>query len=253
MDIRINNVNAWYQQNHVLKDVTLSMPENDIFAFIGPSGCGKTTLLRSINRLNDLIHGFHLEGEISIDGVDIYENKDSRFIRELRCKIGMVFQQPNPLATTVMKNMLLPVNERYLVNKTTIKNMAIEKLKAVYLFDEVKDRLNKSALSLSGGQQQRLSIARAMMLEPKIILMDEPCSALDPTSTMKIEELLQELKKEYTIIIVTHNMEQARRISTNVAFFFEGLVVESGKTEELFTNPKTQLMENYITGRKWIG
>jgi len=251
--LSINNVNAWYKYNHALKDVSIKIPANDIYAFIGPSGCGKTTLLRSINRLNDLIDGFKLNGEIAIDGDNVYgndgEKRGSRYVQELRASIGMVFQQPNPLPTTVMKNMLLPIKERYKIKKHEMIEKSIENLKAASLFEEVKDRLHKSAMSLSGGQQQRLCIARALMLDPKIILLDEPCSALDPISTMKIEDLLMELKKKYTIIIVTHNMEQARRIASNVSFFFEGEIVESGSTEDLFLKPKTERLHKYIKGK----
>jgi len=251
--LSIDRVDAWYGQNHALKDISLKIPANDIYAFIGPSGCGKTTLLRSINRLNDLVSGFKLQGEISIDGENVYETngskKGSRYVQELRANIGMVFQQPNPLPTTIMKNMLLPMKERYKAEKHEMIEKSVENLKAASLFEEIEDRLHKSALSLSGGQQQRLCIARALMLDPKIILLDEPCSALDPISTMKIEDLLMELKKDYTIIIVTHNMEQARRIASNIAFFFEGEVIESGTTRDMFVYPKTERLQNYIKGK----
>jgi len=251
--LEINGVNAWYRQNHALKDVSLRIPANDIYAFIGPSGCGKTTLLRSINRLNDLINGFRIEGEISIDGENIYDDgksgNASHYVRELRSSIGMVFQQPNPLPTTIMKNMLLPVKERYKAKKHEMIERSVNNLKAASLYEEIEDRLHKSALSLSGGQQQRLCIARALMLDPKIILLDEPCSALDPISTMKIEDLLMELKENYTIIIVTHNMEQARRIASNISFFFEGEIVESGSKEDIFLNPTAERLQKYIKGK----
>jgi phosphate transport system ATP-binding protein len=233
-----------------LSDVSLDIPERDIFAFIGPSGCGKTTLLRSINRLNDLIRSFSLEGSIRIDGIDIYADKSARFAQDLRCEIGMVFQQPNPLPMTILNNLLLPMSERYHCGNAIMEERAIEKLKSVYLYDEVKDKLHKSALSLSGGQQQRLCIARALMLEPKIILLDEPCSALDPNATTKIEELLVALKRDYTIIIVTHNMEQARRIASNTAFFLNGKIIESGSTMDIFARPQDERTYDYVTGRR---
>ncbi|MDR0469611.1 MAG: phosphate ABC transporter ATP-binding protein, partial [Peptococcaceae bacterium] len=211
--VHIKDVTCYYAENAALRDVNLEIPANSIFAFIGPSGCGKTTLLRSINRMNDLIQSFRLTGAIEINGENIYDLHTTREVKNLRRSIGMIFQQPNPLPTSIIKNMLMPIREHYYGNSEHFRDVAIEKLKTAALYDEIKARLNKTALSLSGGQQQRLCIARALMLEPKIMLFDEPCSALDPIATYKIEDMLAELKKECTIIIVTHNMEQAKRIS----------------------------------------
>jgi phosphate transport system ATP-binding protein len=244
--IKIDNVNIRYGDNHVLSDVSIDVPKNSIYAFIGPSGCGKTTMLRSINRMNDFISDFKLTGQITLEGMDIYADKKPQ---NLRKKIGMVFQQPNPLPISIMQNMILPMTEHYKDTIVNFKSLAIEKLKACALYDEVKEKLNKSAFDLSGGQQQRLCIARALMLEPSVILFDEPCSALDPISTHTIEDLLLELKKERTIIIVTHNMEQARRVSDYTAFFYNGVIVEAGKTSKLFLTPETELLEKYITGK----
>jgi phosphate transport system ATP-binding protein len=244
--LRIENVSISYGEKRVLTDISLAIPKNSIYAFIGPSGCGKTTLLRSINRMNDFVPGFKLTGNILLDETDIYAGKKAE---DLRKKIGMVFQQPNPLPVSILRNMILPVSERYRSSAASFKNIATGKLQACALYDEVADKLNKPAFALSGGQQQRLCIARALMLEPDVILFDEPCSALDPVSTFKIEELLRELKKDRTIIIVTHNMEQARRISDNTAFFYNGTVVESGETLKLFSGPETELLDKYIRGK----
>jgi len=244
--VKIENVNIWYGKNRVLKDVSLEMPKRSIFAFIGPSGCGKTTLLRSLNRMNDFIRGFRLSGTVLMDGQNIYEDKRPQ---NLRKKIGMVFQQPNPLPTTILRNMTLPLSEHYRIPAAQIKRTALDKLISCVLYDEVKDKLNNPAFALSGGQQQRLCIARALMLDPSVILFDEPCSALDPISTFKIEDLLNELKKERTIIIVTHNMEQAKRIADYTAFFYNGAVVESGETTKLFSKPETELLDRYIRGK----
>jgi phosphate transport system ATP-binding protein len=244
--VKIKNVNIQYGGNRVLNDISLTIPRNNIYAFIGPSGCGKTTLLRSINRMNEFVPGFKLTGNIILDDTDIYAGKKAEYLRK---KIGMVFQQPNPLPVSILRNMALPVSEAYRTSASMIKKMAEEKLKACALYDEVADKLNKPAFALSGGQQQRLCIARALMLEPDVILFDEPCSALDPVSTFKIEELLKELKQDRTIIIVTHNMEQARRISDNTAFFYNGTVVESGETLKLFSGPETELLDKYIRGK----
>jgi len=246
--LRIEGVNAWYGKNHVLADVSLNIPKNSIYAFIGPSGCGKTTLLRSINRLNDLVPSYRLDGLIEIGGEDIYSRKGSQFVENLRKRCGMVFQQPNPLPMTIMQNMLFPVREQTKMPRQQMRDLAYEKLKLADLFDEVSGKLNKPAFGLSGGQQQRLCIARALMLEPELILLDEPCSALDPISMHKIEDMLNELKTMYTIIIVTHNMEQAKRISDNTAFFYEGRIIESGDTIKLFTYPETDMLDRYIRG-----
>jgi len=244
--IKINDVNIWYGEKQVLKDVFLDIPKNSIFAFIGPSGCGKTTLLKSINRMNDFIPAFRLMGKITLGDRDIYADKKPE---QLRKEIGMVFQQPNPLPISIMQNMTLPLTEHYKGSHAKFKDIAVEKIKSCALYDELKEKLDKSALLLSGGQQQRLCIARSLVLEPAVILFDEPCSALDPISTGKIEDLIMVLKKERTIIIVTHNMEQARRISDYIAFFYNGIIVESGPTEKLFFNPETELLDNYIRGK----
>ncbi|MCL2812963.1 MAG: phosphate ABC transporter ATP-binding protein [Oscillospiraceae bacterium] len=247
--IKINDVSCFYGKNAAVKNASIDIPSNSIYSFIGPSGCGKTTLLRSINRMNDLIESFNLTGSIEIDGENIYEYKTVKEIKALRKNIGMIFQQPNPLPTSIMKNMLLPIKEHYNGTHEFFRDKVIEKLKIAALYDEIEARLSKTALSLSGGQQQRLCIARALMLEPKIMLFDEPCSALDPIATFKIEEMLKELKSECTIIIVTHNMEQAQRISDYTAFFYQGEITEKGKTFDLFTHPKTELLYKYITGK----
>ena len=248
-NIKIKGVSCFYGENAAVKNADLDIPENSIYAFIGPSGCGKTTLLRSINRMNDLISGHRLTGEIEINGENIYSDNSLDYVRELRKNIGMIFQQPNPLPTSILKNMVMPLKENYKAPREYYQEKAVEKLKSAILYDEVRDRLNKNAFSLSGGQQQRLCIARALMLEPGILLFDEPCSALDPIATFKIEDMLVKLKKERTIVIVTHNMEQARRISDYTAFFYHGEVIEAGETLELFKNPRTELLSRYITGR----
>jgi len=247
--VRIIDFNAHYRKTHALKNIDLDIPKNRIFAFIGPSGCGKTTLLRSINRLNDLIPVFRPEGRIEIDETDIYALRGKEAVENLRMGIGMVFQQPNPLPMTIMQNMLLPIKEHYREKHSAMLDLAIGHLKNVGLYDEVADRLNKTALKLSGGQQQRLCIARALMLRPKILLFDEPCSALDPISTFKIEDLLVQLKEDYTIIMVTHNMEQARRIADYTAFFYQGELVEHNETHQLFFLPKMELTQRYISGK----
>ncbi len=247
--VSIKNVSCYYGANNALDEVNIEIPKNSIFSFIGPSGCGKTTLLRSINRLNDLIPAFRLIGNIVIDGQDAYSDNSNGYVEKLRRETGMIFQHPNPLPTSIMKNMLLPVKEHYLADRDYFHRLAESKLRLAAIYDEVEHRLHKSALSLSGGQQQRLCIARALMLEPKIMLFDEPCSALDPVATYKIEEMLMEIKNDCTVIIVTHNMEQASRISDQTAFFYEGRVVESGPTSELFCRPKTELLNNYISGK----
>jgi phosphate transport system ATP-binding protein len=247
--VRIENVSCYYGANKAVDQVSIDIPKNSIYSFIGPSGCGKTTLLRSINRLNDLIPGFRRTGSITINGRDIYSDNTHEYVEKLRRSIGMIFQHANPLPTSIMKNMLLPVKEHYKNNYDYFCKLAESKLRLAAIYEEIEQRLDKSALSLSGGQQQRLCIARALMLEPDIMLFDEPCSALDPISTYKIEEMLMEIKKVCTIIIVTHNMEQASRISEHTAFFYQGKVVESGLTPELFSRPQTELLNNYITGK----
>jgi len=247
--ISIKDISCYYGNVKALKGASIDIPKKSIYAFIGPSGCGKTTMLRSINRLNDLIDSFRIEGSIEIDGENVYDLKTSGQVMMLRKSIGMIFQQPNPLPTSIMRNMMLPIKEHYRGKREMFRDKAIEKLKTAALYDEVADRLGKSALALSGGQQQRLCIARALMLEPKIMLFDEPCSALDPIATFKIEDMLAKLKEECTIIIVTHNMEQARRISDYTAFFYEGEIIEAGKTHDMFYNPRTELLERYVSGK----
>ena len=241
------NVNVFYGTNHVIKDVELSIHPNTVTAFIGPSGCGKSTFLRLLNRMNDYIDGFKMTGEILLDNRDIYD-KDVR-VEELRKNVGMVFQKPNPFPKTIYENVVYGLRIHGKTSKADLDVIVEESLKDVALWDEVKDKLHQSALALSGGQQQRLCIARALAIEPTIILMDEPASALDPISSGKIEDLIYELKKKYTIIIVTHNMQQAGRVSDRTAFFYLGELVEYNNTKKIFTNPEKPLTQNYITGR----
>jgi len=246
--ITVHDVDVWYGKQQALHKVNLTVPKRSITAFIGSSGCGKSTLLRSINRLNDLIPSFRLQGSIAVDGGDIYRLHKGRAINDLRKRIGMVFQKPDPLPTTIMKNMTLPLLESKHVSTREAQDRALVLLERTGLLGEVKERLNASALSLSGGQQQRLCIARALMLEPDILLLDEPCSALDPISTAIIEDVLVELKEHYTIVLVTHNLEQARRISDTMALFYLGEMIESGYTRELLIRPKTEMLSNYLSG-----
>ncbi len=245
--IEAQGVNAFYGENHVLKDISMSMKENTVTAFIGPSGCGKSTFLRTLNRMNDYIDSFRLEGQIFIEGIDIYQKKVN--VEELRQKIGMVFQKPNPFPKSIFENVAYGLRIHGEKNKKKIEEVVERSLIKSALWNEVKDVLNKSAFSLSGGQQQRLCIARTLAVEPSIILMDEPASALDPISTAKIEELINELKQNYTIIIVTHNMQQASRVSDRTAFFYMGELIEYDKTKDIFTNPSKKQTENYISGR----
>ncbi|MCL1835026.1 MAG: phosphate ABC transporter ATP-binding protein [Oscillospiraceae bacterium] len=246
--VSMKSFNAYYADKQALKDVNLEIPQNSIYAFIGPSGCGKTTLLRSINRLNDLIPSFSRTGTIAVGEHDVYGLRGRNAVSRLRRGIGMVFQQPNPLPMTVMQNLLLPVKEHYKDANSTMEALAAENLRKAGLYEELGDRVHKAALLLSGGQQQRLCIARALMLDPEVMLFDEPCSALDPISTFKIEDLLMEIKKEHTIIIVTHNMEQARRIADHTAFFYQGEIVEWGATRKMFMEPEQELTQKYIRG-----
>lgn len=241
----INNVNLYYGQKHVLKDINLDLYKNKVTAFIGPSGCGKSTLLRCLNRMNDLIEGCRVEGEIKYEETPINDINPVL----LRTKVGMVFQSPNPFPMSIFDNVAYGPRCSGIKNKEKLNEIVIESLKKTALYDEVKDRLNDSALGLSGGQQQRLCIARAIAMNPDVILMDEPTSALDPIATLKIEELIDSLKHDYTIIIVTHNMQQATRISDYTAFFLMGEVIEFNETNVLFTNPKEKKTEDYITGR----
>ncbi len=240
-------VHVYYDDAHVIKNVSLSILPNTVTAFIGPSGCGKSTFLRLINRMNDYIDGFRKTGNILIDGEDIYDKKVR--VEDLRKNVGMVFQKPNPFPKSIYEKVIYWLRIQG-INKRSILDETVERsLRRAAIWDEVKDNLNKSALSLSGGQQQRVCIARALAVEPSIVLMDEPASALDPISTAKIEELIYELKTQYTIIIVTHNMQQAGRVSDKVAFFYLGELIEFTETKEIFINPKKELTQNYITGR----
>jgi phosphate transport system ATP-binding protein len=245
--IILRNVNFYYGQTKALTDINMDFAKNDVTALIGPSGCGKSTLLRLLNRMNDLIDGTRVEGEIVFDGRNIYSSEIDPV--EIRKKIGMVFQKPNPFPKTIYNNITYGPNLVWTNNKNDLDELVEQSLKQAVLWDEVKDILNKSAMTLSGGQQQRLCIARALAMKPDILLMDEPTSALDPISTAKIEELIEELKKNYTIIIVTHNMQQAARISDKTAFFYIGKLIEYNKTEKIFTKPDVKHTEDYITGR----
>ena len=242
----ISNLDLYYTDFHALKNVNLDLPEKEITAFIGPSGCGKSTLLKSLNRMNDLVEGCKITGEITLDGVDIYKNIDVNLLRK---RVGMVFQKPNPFPMSIYDNIAYGPRTHGIHNKSQLDDIVEKSLRGASIWDEVKDRLKKSALGMSGGQQQRLCIARALAVQPDVLLMDEPTSALDPISTSKVEDLALELKKDYTIIMVTHNMQQAARISDNTAFFLLGEVVEYDKTEKLFSMPKDRRTEDYITGR----
>ncbi len=245
--IEVKNVDLFYGDFQALKNVSMDMPENKITAFIGPSGCGKSTLLKSLNRMNDLVDGVKITGEITLDGEDIYAPKID--VNELRKRIGMVFQQPNPFSMSIYDNIAYGPRVHGIKKKKDLDIIVERSLRGAALWDEVKDKLKRNALQISGGQQQRLCIARALAVEPEVLLMDEPTSALDPISTSKIEELCDSLKKSYTIVIVTHNMQQAARISDFCSFFFEGEIIESDQTSTIFQNPKNKKTEDYITGR----
>lgn len=242
----VKNANLWYGDFQALKNVCVEIPEKKVTAFIGPSGCGKSTFLKCFNRMNDLVNGCRVEGEFKIGNIDIYGKID---VNELRKNVGMVFQKPNPFPMSVYDNIAYGPRTFGVRKRKALDEIVEKSLMQAAMWDELKDRLNKSALGLSGGQQQRLCIARALAANPKIILMDEPTSALDPISTGKIEELMEELKKDLTIIIVTHNMQQATRIADKTAFFLLGELIEYGDTEEMFTSPKDERTERYITGR----
>ena len=243
----IKNLDLWYGENHALKGVNMEIKRNAITAFIGPSGCGKSTFLKTLNRMNDLVPGVRIEGQVLLDGVDIYDPKvDTSMLRK---KIGMVFQQPNPFPMSIYDNVAYGPRIHGIKNKVKLDQIVEESLKGAAIFDEVKDRLKKSALGLSGGQQQRLCIARALAVSPEVLLMDEPTSALDPISTLKVEELMEELKKKYTVVVVTHNMQQAARVSDDTAFFLVGEVIEKDSTDNIFSQPKDKRTEDYITGR----
>lgn len=245
-DISVKNANLWYGSFQALKNISIDIPEKQVTAFIGPSGCGKSTFLKCFNRMNDLVPGCKIEGEFKIGDVDIYGKTD---VNELRRNVGMVFQKPTPFPASVYDNIAYGPRTFGVHKRSELDKIVEESLKSAAMWEELKDRLDKSALGLSGGQQQRLCIARALAVKPKIILMDEPTSALDPISTGKIEELCDELKQTATIVIVTHNMQQAARISDKTGFFLLGELVEYGDTDEIFTSPKKEETERYITGR----
>ena len=245
--IDVSNMDLYYGDCHALKNINLSIDANEVTAFIGPSGCGKSTLLKSINRMNDLVPGCRITGEMLLDGENIYGGKMD--VNGLRKRVGMVFQKPNPFPMSIYDNIAYGPRTHGVRSKAKLDDIVEQSLRQAAIWDEVKDRLKKSALGMSGGQQQRLCIARALAVQPEVLLMDEPTSALDPISTSKIEDLAVELKKDYTIVMVTHNMQQAARISDKTAFFLLGEVVEYGETEQIFSMPKDKRTEDYITGR----
>lgn len=244
--IEAKNMNLWYGANHALKDINIALPAKQITALIGPSGCGKSTFLKSLNRMNDLVEGCRIEGEITFDGVDIYKNYDVNILRK---RVGMVFQKPNPFPMSIYDNIAYGPRIHGIKSKVRLDEIVEDSLRKAAIWDECKDRLKKSALGMSGGQQQRLCIARSLAVEPEILLMDEPTSALDPISTSKIEDLAVELREKYTIIMVTHNMQQAARIADKTAFFLLGEVVEFDSTDKMFSTPADKRTEDYITGR----
>jgi phosphate transport system ATP-binding protein len=245
--LEVKDLNLYYSEKQALNGINMQIPKQRVSAFIGPSGCGKSTLLRCFNRMNDLVDGVRIEGQIEIDGEDMY--KPHVNVAELRRRVGMVFQKPNPFPKSIFENVAYGLRIQGNPGKRELDEVVEKALKGAALWDEVKDRLHDSALGLSGGQQQRLVIARAIAIEPEVLLLDEPASALDPISTLKIEELIYELKEHYTIVIVTHNMQQAARVSDYTAFMFMGELVEFGDTDTLFTNPRKKQTEDYITGR----
>lgn len=244
--ISVRNLELFYGDNKALKNINIDIEANEVTALIGPSGCGKSTFLRTLNRMNDLIDNVKINGEIKLDGVDIYKDDD---VIELRTKVGMVFQKPNPFPMSIYDNVAYGPRAHGIKDKKQLDKIVEESLKGAAIWDEVKDRLKSSALGLSGGQQQRICIARTIALKPEVILMDEPTSALDPISTLKVEELIEEIKEKFTVVIVTHNMQQAARISDKTAFFLSGDLVEFDNTKIVFTNPKDKRTEDYITGR----
>ena len=245
--ITVESLNLHYGENHALKNVNMEIADHAITAFIGPSGCGKSTFLRCLNRMNDLVDGCRVEGKVILDGEDIYDKRVDTTL--LRKKVGMVFQQPNPFPMSIYDNIAYGPRLHGIKNKKELDEIVERSLQGAAIFEEVKDRLHKSALGLSGGQQQRLCIARALAVSPEVLLMDEPTSALDPISTLKIEELMETLKKKYTVVIVTHTMQQAARVSDDTAFFLVGEVVEKNATSEIFARPRDKRTEDYITGR----
>lgn len=244
--ITAKDLNLWYTTNHALKNINIELPQKEITALIGPSGCGKSTFLKCINRMNDLVEGCRIEGEICLDGVDVYKDMDVNILRK---KVGMVFQKPNPFPMSIYDNIAYGPRIHGIKSKVALDEIVERSLRQAAIWDECKDRLKKSALGMSGGQQQRLCIARALAVEPDILLMDEPTSALDPISTSKIEDLAVELKEKYTIVMVTHNMQQAARIADKTAFFLLGEVIEFDETEKMFSTPSDKRTEDYITGR----
>lgn len=244
--LTIKNLDLYYSEFKALKNINLNIQEKEITAFIGPSGCGKSTLLKSLNRMNDLVEGCRIKGEVLLDGENIYKDMDVNLLRK---RVGMVFQKPNPFPMSIYDNIAYGPRTHGIRSKVKLDELVENSLRGAAIWDEVKDRLKKSALGLSGGQQQRICIARALAVQPEVLLMDEPTSALDPISTAKVEELALELKKDYTIVMVTHNMQQAARISDRTAFFLLGEIVEFGKTEQIFSMPKDKRTEDYITGR----
>ena len=245
--VKVENLNLYYGENHALKDVSMDIQENAVTAFIGPSGCGKSTFLKTLNRMNDLVDGVRIDGKVLLDGEDIYDPSVDTTI--LRKKVGMVFQQPNPFPMSIYDNIAYGPRVHGIRDKKRLDQIVEESLRGAAIFDEVKDRLKKSAVGLSGGQQQRICIARALAVQPEVLLMDEPTSALDPISTSKIEDLMEDLKKKYTVIVVTHNMQQATRVSDQTAFFLVGEMVEFGDTKQIFSYPQDKRTEDYITGR----
>ena len=244
--IAVKNLDLYYSDFKALKNININIPEKEITAFIGPSGCGKSTLLKSLNRMNDLVEGCRIEGDVLLDGEDIYGRMDVNLLRK---RVGMVFQKPNPFPMSIYDNIAYGPRTHGIHSKTKLDDIVEKSLRDAAIWEETKDRLKSNALGMSGGQQQRLCIARALAVHPEVLLMDEPTSALDPISTSKIEELAMELKQDYTIVMVTHNMQQAARISDKTAFFLLGEIVEFGETEQIFSMPKDKQKENYITGR----
>jgi len=245
--IEIEELNLWYGHFQALHNISLSIEEREVLAFIGPSGCGKSTFLKTLNRMNDLVSSCRIQGNVLLDGEDIYSTHYD--VNQLRKRVGMVFQQPNPFPKSIYENVAYGPRIHGIKNRSELDRIVEESLKKAAIWEEVKDTLNKSAFSISGGQQQRLCIARALAVEPEVLLMDEPTSALDPLSTGKIEELISELKKEYAIVMVTHNMQQASRVSDKTAFFLNGYIVEHGNTKTMFMNPEKKETENYISGK----
>ncbi|WP_299809955.1 phosphate ABC transporter ATP-binding protein PstB [uncultured Shewanella sp.] len=243
--LEVNNLNLFYGDNHALKNISLAIPARQVTALIGPSGCGKSTLLRTLNRMNDLVAGVKINGDVMFDGSNIYQDVD---VKHLRMRVGMVFQKPNPFPMSIYENVAFGLRAQGIKDKQVLDDTVEESLRSAALWDEVKDRLNTPAFGLSGGQQQRLCIARTIAMKPEVILMDEPTSALDPIATHKIEELMDELRKQFTIVIVTHSMNQAKRISDKTAFFWMGELVEHGETTQIFSRPLDQRTQGYVSG-----